>query len=67
MKVVGYNKWLDLKVTWDGSQKFDVLFQRNTDEWVVVDTFLKDIDDSDEARNEAYHYLKIAEKELVAA
>jgi len=67
MSVVGYDKFLDLKIVWDGSEKFDVLYQRNTDEWVVVDSFLRDITDSDEAKNEAHHYLRVVSEEMLAA
>jgi hypothetical protein len=67
MSVVGFDKFLDLKIVWDGSEKFDVLYQRHTDEWVVVDSFLRDINDSDEAKNEAYHYLRVVQQEIIAA
>jgi hypothetical protein len=68
MKAVGYDKWLDIKVCWNGMEKFDVLYQRMPDEWIVIDTFTKQgIKEPDQAKWVAADYIEMVEKEMVAA
>jgi len=39
-KTLIHDKITNIKVTWDGQTKFDVLLERYSDEWIVVDTVL---------------------------
>jgi hypothetical protein len=39
-KTLIHDKITNIKVTWDGQAKFDVLLERYSDEWIVVDTVL---------------------------
>ena len=68
MQTVGYDKWLDLKIVWDQSNKFDVLYQRYSDEWIVVDSFITKTQlEPAMAITVANTYLENAEKEMTAA
>jgi hypothetical protein len=67
MQTVGYDKWLDLKIIWDRSNKFDVLYQRHHDEWIVVDSFVTKTQlEPSMAITVANTYLEKVSQELVA-
>lgn len=39
-KTLIYDKIQKVKVNFDGNSRFDVLYERHSDEWIVIDTCL---------------------------